>query len=123
MKDNRLIAKFMGLTNHHNDNSMMIRKTPQGNEVISIDKLKYHISWDWLMPCIEKIRTIPSYDRDKFGTKVIISGDKTTIKSGCCGDRKHSGLFFNKTLGGKFNTMEATYKSVVEFIKWYNKEK
>ena len=54
MKDNQLIAEFMGMNLHHNDKSMMVRKTLQGNEVLYIDKLEYHTSWDWLMPVIDK---------------------------------------------------------------------
>ncbi len=55
-KNNKLIAEFMGLTNHHNDSSMMVTKTPQGNEIVPIDSLQYDSSWDWLMPVIEKIQ-------------------------------------------------------------------
>ena len=53
-KSNKLIAEFMGMTHHHNDKSMMVKETPQGNEVIPIDSLQYHSSWDWLMPVISK---------------------------------------------------------------------
>lgn len=53
-KTNKIIAEFMGLTNHHNDKSMMVTKTPQGNEVIPIESMKYNTSWDWLMPVISK---------------------------------------------------------------------
>ena len=55
MKDNKLIAEFMGMTTSEIDESMMIFKTPQGNDVIYLDELKYHESWDWLMPVLKKI--------------------------------------------------------------------
>ena len=54
-ENNKLIAEFMGMTNHHNDKSMMITKTSQGNEVIPIDSLEYDSSWDWIMPVVQKI--------------------------------------------------------------------
>ena len=54
-ENNKLIAEFMGMTNHHNDKSMMITKTSQGNEVIPIDSLEYNSSWDWIMPVVQKI--------------------------------------------------------------------
>jgi len=55
MKDNQLIAEFMGMTyGDTNDNSVMIQMTPQGNEVVPIESMKYHTSWDWLMPVIDK---------------------------------------------------------------------
>lgn len=55
MKENQLIAEFMGMTyGDPNDNSVMIQMTPQGNEVVPIESMKYHTSWDWLMPVIDK---------------------------------------------------------------------
>ena len=49
-ENNKLIAKFMGMNIHHNDKSIMVTKTPQGNEVVPIDALQYDSSWDWLIP-------------------------------------------------------------------------
>ena len=54
MNDNKLIAEFMGMTyGDPNDNSVMT----QGSEVIPIESMEYHTSWDWLMPVVEKIET------------------------------------------------------------------
>ena len=39
-RNNRLIAEFMGAEGH------------------PLDQMKYHTSWDWLMPVIEKIETL-----------------------------------------------------------------
>ena len=93
MKNNKIIAEFMGMTIDNNDKSMMIFKTPQGNDIIYIDELKYHSSWDWLMPVIEKIkeiRPLPDEHDDSFSW-VCRSSD-----------------------------IEAEYNSIVEFIKEYN---
>ena len=58
MKDNKLIAEFMGMTyGDTNDNSVMIQMTPQGNEVVPIESMQYHKSWDWLMPVLKKINS------------------------------------------------------------------
>ena len=46
----------MGMNIHHNDKSMMVKSTSQGNEVVPIDSLEYDSSWDWLMPVIDKIQ-------------------------------------------------------------------
>lgn len=55
MKENQLIAEFIGMTyGDPNDNSVMIQMTPQGNEVVPIESMKYHESWDWLIPVIDK---------------------------------------------------------------------
>ena len=59
MKDNKLIAEFMGMTyGDPNDNSVMIQMTHQGNEVVPIESMKYHNSWDWLMPVVREVLTI-----------------------------------------------------------------
>ena len=39
--DNGIIAEFMGMTCHHNDNSVMIHMTSQGNERYDVDILQY----------------------------------------------------------------------------------
>lgn len=133
-ENNKLIAEFMGLKNHFN-NQGVTKVLIDGNEhiqdwecydaerdiLITPIEMKYHTSWDWLMPVVEKIRNVTSYDRDKFSTEVIIYGNKTTIKSGGYGEKRHSNLFFNKTELGTWNTIEPTYQVVVEYIKWYNK--
>jgi len=54
-ENNKLIAEFMGLTNHHNDNSIMLRETPKGNVVVHVYDLDYDSSWDWLIPVVQKI--------------------------------------------------------------------
>mgnify|MGYP003632731424 FL=1 len=59
MKENKLIAEFMGMTySDPNDNSVMIQMTPQGNEVVPIESMQYHTSWDWLMPVVREVLTI-----------------------------------------------------------------
>ena len=56
MKDNKLIAEFMGMelgddkTMYYDDAENLHPPTP-------INELKFHSSWDWLMPVIEKIGT------------------------------------------------------------------
>lgn len=108
-EDNKLIAEFM--------------EYPDLGTKGNFSYLKYHSSWNWLMPVVEKIRNVESYDRDKFSTSVVIDADKTSIKSGCYGNKSHSNQYFNKIFGGRYNSREHTYKAVVEFIKWYNENK
>ncbi|MDA9302834.1 hypothetical protein N9Q25_00410 [bacterium] len=56
MKSNKVIAEFMGMTyGDPNDDSVMIQMTSQGNEVVPIESMKYHSSWDWLMPVVGKL--------------------------------------------------------------------
>lgn len=90
-KNNKLIAQFMGLTNHHNDSSMMVTKTPQGNETVPIDSLQYDSSWDWLMPVVHKC-----YQEHTCSQERMNSNDAYEIKT--C-------------------DITRVYKAVVEFIK------
>ena len=91
-KKNKLIAEFMGLTNHYNDNSIMLRETPEGNVVVHVYDLDYDSSWDWLMPVVEK----------------VISKDYEFM------------VFEELKLQLWRVDIDAVYKAVVEFIKEYN---
>ena len=57
MKDNKLIAEFMGLEMHESKHRyittyyVIIAEVP-----IELPHLQYHTSWDWLMPVVHKIR-------------------------------------------------------------------
>lgn len=54
-KTNKLIAEFMGMTYYiPNDDSLMVEKAPIGALITPTKSLKYHESWDWLMPVIDK---------------------------------------------------------------------
>jgi hypothetical protein len=105
MESNRLIAEFMGMNVHHNDKSMMVRKTLQGNEVLYIDKLEYHKSWDWLMPVIEKIESL-GYSFEK-NYQPIDNDWQCLIKKGY------------DIIYQSFNddALKSSYDVVVEFIK------
>ena len=50
MKDNKLIAEFMGIVYPKLDNVIVI-----DNVVIKEDELQYDTSWDWLIPVVNKI--------------------------------------------------------------------
>jgi len=116
-ENNKLIAEFMGYELGVTETMIL----PSFIHGVNLEL--FETSWDYLMPVVEKIRKVTSYDRDKFSTEVIIYGNKTTIKSGGYGEKRHSNLFFNKTELGTWNTIEPTYQAVVEFIKWYNETK
>ena len=97
MKDNKLIAEFMGWdiespttlpSNLHLSNLEL-----DNNEVL---EYKFHTSWDWLMPVVEKIFALAVADEniELFYDVQTHIPDKT-----------------------------ATYNAVVEFIKEYNNER
>lgn len=106
MNSNKLIAEFMGMTyGDPNDDSVMIQTTPQGNEVVPIESMEYHTSWDWLMPVVEKIESL----RDPNGNAYRFSIDmcNAQIEGTTIG-----------VLGGAYK-LDTVYKAVVQFIKNY----
>ena len=109
MKNNKLIAEFMGMTYHHNDNSVMIQMTSQDNEIVPIESMGYHTSWDWLMPVVEKIEGL----RDENGNAYRFTIDM------CNAQIEETNI---EILGGAFK-IDTTYKAVVEFINHINKDK
>ena len=97
MKDNKLIAEFMGW------------KPNEHHWCLNGDKdLQYHTSWDWLMPVVEEIECLidPNGNAYRFTIDMCNAQiEETNIK----------------ILGGAFK-LDSTYKAVVEFIKKYNDE-
>tara|TARA_R110000868_G_scaffold9795_1_gene48210 strand:- start:9645 stop:9941 length:297 start_codon:yes stop_codon:yes gene_type:complete len=94
---NKLIAEFMGMTyGDPNDNSVMIQMTHQGNEVVPIESMEYHKSWDWLMPVANEI--IKSRDEQNA------DWDLTDLKYALC-----------------TTNIDWVYNAVVEFIKQLNR--
>jgi len=92
MKDNKLIAEFMGI---ENDNAKMrghLYECPVTAEYVS--DLEYHTSWDWLMPVVQKC----------FDTQQPSEGQH---------------YFINESL--LTMDIEVVYDRVVEFIKEYNR--
>lgn len=53
MKDNKLIAEFMGM--QHTDIGWYDNEETLQLQNNTFDELQFHKSWDWLMPVIEKI--------------------------------------------------------------------
>ena len=103
-EDNKLIAEFMGVDIHE--------FVMNGGK-----KWEYHSSWDWLMPVVEKIENIVEPITKKKYNIRINQGFFTEIFVS-------SGREDDFRISKSANTRrEATYKAVVEFIKWYNKEK
>ena len=76
MKDNKLIAEFMG-----------------EEQLCLPHELKYHSSWDWLMPVVNKIEDYLADNVGKVG-------------------------YFDECLNS--NDLEVRYQAVVEFIKLIN---
>lgn len=121
MTNNELIAEFMGHSTYAFADSKTYFQDPVKREMfgdpmlerlsIKLD-LKYHDSWDWLMPVVDKI--------NGMGYDVLILGNGIKTLTHSCEITSTSAVYAAKA-GDSLH--ETVYKAVVEFIKWYNQNK
>jgi len=106
-ENNKMIAEFMGLA----PNECGVYQTKRGP--YHLENLSYHISWDWLMPVVEKIESL--------GYEFFIVDDRIKIAHNTDHSTK---IIINFTLGRNYGSKrDAVYQGVVEFINQYNKNK
>jgi len=105
MKDNYLIAEFMGFKQPHPEypnTTYWYKELPNGRlETLAI--LNYHISWDWLIPVMKKI--------DSYACEEMDFSDYDDY-------RNKYAFIHNISL---HNDISDAYNQVVEFIKQHNK--
>ena len=91
-------------------------------DCVFVRDLIFHSDWNWLMEVVEKIENIKIKD---YSISTDITDDKTFINVWHYGDGgKWSILISNLNEEYKdFNKMQRTYKAVVKFINFYNKQK
>jgi hypothetical protein len=81
-------------------------------------EMLFHTSWDWLMSVVQRIEDL-GYLTDIFYSP---NGNQCmSIKA-----KDHTEYSYGSTRAYKYareNKKAAVYKAVVEFIKWYNKNK
>lgn len=115
-ENNKLIAEFMGYENTRGEKEHPLYKIPAHSyeeahlqdgymETIDtfspfFDEMKFHSSWDWIMPVVNKIL------------------DDEEIDLGYISYRSEEAMFIKDSLIEC--NLENLYKSVIEFIKWYN---
>ena len=105
--DNKLIAEFMELPTE----IMGAKEVIYGmnhDDWYTADNLNQHLSWDWLMPVVEKIESL--------GYEFTIIESRCNINHNT--DHSVEELFHIETVGSKLDT---TYQAVVQFINQYNK--
>lgn len=115
--NNRLIAEFMGAKYSH-EVDFNLKKTEMWmpfEGIVYIELLRYHSSFNWLMPVIEKIESIKTVDIDSQQFEVIIYSSFTVISN-------HEGIEVINCSEYP-SRIDNTYKAVVQFIKWYNQQK
>jgi hypothetical protein len=111
LENNKLIAEFMGLVEPYElPQHGTIRPNGDFKTGFTSAQLKYHKSWDWLMPVVEKVNLL-TRDNEKvteYFTSELGSYD-----------------YMKYMLGDVVVTSGITdvFPEVVEFIKWYNENK
>jgi hypothetical protein len=129
LEGNKLIAKFMGakLNRHVNDRIYSENQFTWTKEAIGwiddinmegvttnwINGLKYHESWDWIMPVVEKIEK-------NLDIKIIIGGSDwcTIIRITSMLPYTEYEIVDECSLTGK--KIEAVWLAVIKYIKWHN---
>jgi hypothetical protein len=112
IETNKLIAEFMGWKK-----DIGYRKgkpidgfiKPNDGRHFPLYRFRFHESWDWLMPVVEKIESLGFYVRIHGKSTLIFKKDGYNIINRPYG------------YGKEKSKIDHTYKAVIEFIKWYNK--
>lgn len=109
---NKLILKFIPRSGSQGSSSDYGDKIPD----VYLRKLKYHSSWDWLMPVVKKIEQYQYADEAPVGEDY--APDFAYMRT------FHSNMsrINSCTLFEAETQIEATWMSVVNFIKWYNQQ-
>jgi len=137
IKGNRIISEFMGLyVAPFNGRYHFVCKEKKKLTDINInwefrlEEAKYHTSWDWLMPVVEKIRSDNQADKRSnnllsFKIEIIVQG-----KCFSCQIYKtywpNSGEYKEDRICGRrdiTSLIEVVWQAVVSFIEYYNTTK
>ena len=103
LNNNKIIAEFMGVKpcRTHPDKQCFLKIKDNNNPSLQyFHLLKYHKSWDWLIPVIDKIYSSDDYVKYKDSLGQFSDGVFINIKF-----------------------ISSTYNNVVDYIKWYNDNK
>ena len=143
-KTNPKVAEFMGNKSMVDGSKIPYTIWNDSSNRSQYDELLYHSSWEWLMPVVEKIEELGSYN--VLGRKCYhsIKFDRDSVEIYFAPNQKYllhlkyqtykvdkdtwrHPLYKNhiiKQFDFKNNGRRmGLYKAVVEFIEWYNKNK
>lgn len=121
IEKNKIIAEFMGVKFNPLDNfyyyGELMHTIPLLEPNVwrlSSDQLKYHSSWDWLMPVVEKIESLEHITDEGNWGPYHFNLYRTSTSFG------YGRFKIIATEQQGSTKLEAAYKAVVQFIKWYN---
>lgn len=113
---NKLISEFMNSivreVTQLNGKTELVFDYPENTYYI--EELRYHSSWDWLMPVVEKISSIIILN--EYVRFEIIPGNYVRI----FGRTGETPIMTNVAI--EKSLIQATWKAVIDFIQWYNKK-
>ena len=113
-EQNQLIAEFMGAKmKSFVEGYAGTFYYLNGKRWVQPDSLKYHTSWDWLMPVVEKIEDCKVLD--DFGFSVIIDNWQVNIRSCFSGQN----VVFVSSGQSK---IAVVHSAIIQFITWYNSQ-
>ncbi len=118
IEGNKLIAEFMGAINETGyfqastigktkvptGRMYMTERFPDNMHLCSESDLRYHSSWDWLMPVVEKIEAVLK-DETLFAKS--LDANLSILNS------NHASIF---------SPREIVWEYVIQFITWYNQQ-
>ena len=132
MKDNKLIAEFMGYRecpqklfrmDDEFQSVTIYAEYQEQDEYLTIEagkrqikytpnEMEFHISWDWLMPVVDKIESFEDKNRcAKYNVNMLQ----------CWVEIINNDTSEEIVEAEGINKLQATYHAVVEFIKHINK--
>jgi hypothetical protein len=118
IKSNKLIAEFMGYTKGTTDHGKNGKHEAWFNDSIHKGHYKspiefhYNISWDELIPVVQKINSIEYLRSDM---EIRFSSSPMCVLRTRTEDNHWDVLVCKDSEG-----LETVYATVLEFIKWYN---
>lgn len=121
---NKTIAEFMGYKHQKSEFFDVMEHYKSMEDRFPVGDEKYHISWDWLMPVVEKIERTNLDEIQEVKDTMLGSDHRARFNIG--NERVIVSIAPNWSLANIFNTdnrLSNTYYCVLEFIKWYNQNK
>ena len=116
IEGNKLIAKFVYNDSFIDDgDGCCYCELPNGMVDFYIEDAKYHSSWDWLMPVVEKVTSLI---QEKL--YIPVGKYKEYEEQHNLYEIQWRKLFHYQSYNFFKAGIESIYKAIVEFIKWYN---
>jgi hypothetical protein len=110
IEGNRTINAFMGYPYN-------MTESGYPNEV------RYHESWDWLMPAVEKVEALIDELHGKFTVNIRNNGCWIESTNNWRNATRYADHVYMSDPNAIFPTkIESTWHNVVQFIKWWNKQ-